>query len=316
MWDWEFVALRAVIGALASALGWIATRRLRQTRKDGARNIQVAFVVLGVVLGGQLLRPMLETRKMRRELLAVSLETYGNAGTAALNVETLEPILRSPKLKARLATVKGAKGPGGTGVAELTAAGMARLDGTDLDAIFGVKRALADLSPEVCAGLWTGRVSANDFAEGLRKLTEEQQRIWITVSGRALSREIEAVGEPPRIARAAKDRAMGDLVTALTPEERASFVEAAQSTAPTPREACQAFRALADGLKALPPADRELVMRAINNPALLQLWRAFSARPLLRCVQFAQVRAHRDARCRPRRLAVAACVALRYRLEQ
>jgi hypothetical protein len=267
---WEFVALEAVIGALAGALGWLATRRLRQTRKDGARNIQVAFVVLGVVLGGQLLRPMLESWKTRREILAVSLKTYGNARTAALNVETLAPVLRNPKLRARLATIKGAKGPGGTGVAELTAAGMARLDAVDLEAIFGVKRALADLSPEICAGLWTGQVSANDFAEGLRKLTEEQQRIWITVSGRALSREIEGAGEPPRIARAAKDQAMADLVAALTPDKRASFEAAAQSTTPTPGEACQAIRALADGMKALPPAERELVMRAINNPALLQ----------------------------------------------
>lgn len=270
MWDWEFVVVEAVIGALAGALGWIATRRLRQTRKDGARNIQVAFVVLGVVLGGQLVRPMVESRKTRRELLAVSLKTYGNGGAAALNVETLAPVLRNPRLKDRLQSIKGAKGPAGTGVAELTAAGMARLDGADLDAIFGVKRALADLSPEICAGLWTGRVAASDFAEGLRKLTEDQQRIWITVSGRALSREIEAVSEPPRIARAAKDQAMGNLVASLTPEERASFVEAAQSTTPTPSEACLAFRALANGLRALPPADRELVMRAINSPALLQ----------------------------------------------
>jgi hypothetical protein len=270
MWEWEFVVVEAVIGALAGALGWIATRRLRQTRKDGARNIQVAFVVLGLVMGGQLVRPMVESWKTRRELLAVSLKTYGNGSAAALNVETLEPVLRNPKLKQRLATIKAAKGPGGTGVAELTAAGMARLDAADLDAIFGVKRALADLSPEVCAGLWTGRVSANDFAEGLRRLTEDQQRIWITVSGRALSREVEAVSEPARIPRAAKDQAMETLMASLTPEERASLVEAAQSTTPTPTEDCQAFRALAHGMKALPPAERELVMRALNNPALLQ----------------------------------------------
>jgi hypothetical protein len=270
MWEWELIVADAVIGALAGGLGWLATRRLRRTRKDSARNVQVAFVVLAVVIGGQLLGPMVKAWKTRRELLAVSLKTYGNAGAAAFNVETLEPIVQNPKLRDRLATVKNAKGPGGTGVAELTAAGMARLDAADLDAIFGVKRLLADTSPGLCAGLWTGRISADDFAEGMRKLTEDQQRIWIAVSGRALSREIEAASEPPRIARAAKDEAMGSLVASLTPDDRASFMGAAQSTAPTPSEACQAFRTLADGIRALPPADREVVIRALDNPALLQ----------------------------------------------
>jgi hypothetical protein len=234
-----------------------------------ARNILVGCVLLGSILASQILAPMVKSWKERRELLAVGLETYGRQGSAVLNAETFGAILRNPKLFDRVQAARSGQNPRGTGVAELTAAGMARLDAADLDAIFGVKRALADLSPALCAAFWTGQPPAGALGEGLRQLTEEQQRIWITVSGRALFREVDSVEPPARISAAARDDAMADLTASLSPEGRAAFDQAARSPAPTTAVACGAFRVLADGAKSLPPAEREVFLRALNNPSLI-----------------------------------------------
>jgi hypothetical protein len=269
MWEWELIAVDAAVGALAGALGWLATRRLRQTDLQSARNILVGCAVLGFILASQILAPMVKSWKERRELIAVGLETYANQSSAVLNAETFGAILRNPKLFARARAVQSAKSPRQTGVAELTAAGMARLDAADLDAIFGVKRALADFSPALCAAFWTGQPPAGALPEGLRQLTEDQQSIWITVSGRALSREMDSVAPPARISAAARDEAMADLTGSLSPEGRAALDQAARSSAPTTAVACRAFRVLADGAKSLPPAEREVFMRALNSPNLI-----------------------------------------------
>jgi hypothetical protein len=62
------------------------------------------------------------------------------------------------------------------------------------------------------------------------------------------------------------DDAIEMLLAALPEAQRAALIKATAGGSTTPEEACAAFRALADGAKALPPAGRDAVIWSASNP--------------------------------------------------
>lgn len=270
--EWELIAVDGAVGALAGLIGVLIARRFKEPAGNRAKIVQVACVVAGLTLGQQLVSPVVKDWKTRRELHASMLEMYGNEESAALNTSILLPVLRDPRFKKRLdalhtraaadpsAPLQGAQ----TGVAELVGAGLARVDANDLAALFKVKRALADKSPALCAGFWSGHISPLELREGLRGLGKDQQSVWITVSGRALSKEIAADGPPPPApAGTAGPDAMAELQRMLSPEQQAAFAAADQGV-PTQAIACRAFLALAAGLENLPTDKRDTILRILS----------------------------------------------------
>jgi hypothetical protein len=268
--DLESLVLSAAIGALAGAVGWFVTRKAKEAK--WAKIVGVASVVVGITVGQEVVAPIARDRKIRREIHAAALDTYGNEDAAELHTNILHPIIADSRFQRRIkqrrsdASANSSVQLGGmqTGVAELVAAGMIRLDTSDLAAIFEVKRALADKSPALCAGLWTGQISPANLKEGIRALTKEQQTIWITVSGSALAREIAADGAAPETTGAAGHDEMAELTRTLSPEQQAVFAAAAQG-APTQDVACQAFRALAAGLQNLTAEKRGTILRMLDT---------------------------------------------------
>jgi hypothetical protein len=270
--EWELIAVDGAVGALAGLIGVLIARRFKESAGNRAKIIQVACVVAGLTLGQQLVYPIVKHWETRRELHASMLEMYGNEESAALNTSILLPILHDPRFKKRLdalharaagdpsAPLQGAQ----TGVAELVGAGLARVDANDLAALFNVKRALADKSPALCAGFWSGHISTLELKDGLRGLGKEQQSVWITVSGRALSKEVAADGPPPPApAGTAGPDAMAELHQMLSPEQQAAFAAADQGV-PTQAIACRAFLALAAGLEKLPTDKRDTILRILS----------------------------------------------------
>jgi hypothetical protein len=264
MGEWPFLALDAALGAAGAAVGWLATRRLRARKKAVANLLTVAVTVLSLTLGRQLLAPRLRYWRQWRQTRAAGREVFGNDRAAALYADTLLPLVRDDRLKERLAsqtTPDALK----AGVAQLTHAGLARLSTDELERLFDLKRVMAAKSAAACAGFWTGILPPAALAEGLRALDEQQQRDWITTTGRALALELGAQGEPPRLVADTAARVTG----ALAPDPRAAFAAASQASALTAAQACATFRALADGIKALPPETRDLGVRMLTNPELL-----------------------------------------------
>lgn len=270
--EWELIAVDGIIGALGALVGILVTRRSKEPAGNRAKIIRVACVVAGITLGQQFVSPIVKDWKARRDLHASMLEMYGNEESAALNTSILLPIIQDPRFKKRIdalharaaadpsAPLQGAQ----TGVAELVGAGLARVDTNDLAALFNVKRALADKSPALCAGFWSGHISPLELQAGLRGLSQEQQSVWITVSGRALSKEVAADGPPPPVpAGTAGPDAMAELQRGLSPEQQAAFDTAGQGV-PTQDIACRAFLALAAGLQRLPTDKRDTILRVLS----------------------------------------------------
>ena len=272
MWSWEAVLIDAAAGAVAAGVASLVTRRRKPSSRPRPTMIWVICFVAGVVAAQQIAGPLVTQRRLRRELHASSLEMYGNEESAALNTSILLPILHDPRFNKRIAALhtRAASDPSAplrgmqTGVSELVAAGLTRLDTTDLAAIFEVKRALAEKSPVLCGGFWSGQISPLELTAGLRRLSKEQQSVWITVSGRALSKEVAADGPPPPApAGTAGPDAMAELQRGLAPEQQAAFDAAAQGV-PTQDIACRAFLALAAGLQKLPTDKRDTILRVLS----------------------------------------------------
>jgi len=238
--------------------------------------VSVGCSLLGLLLANACATSGTQAAKLRNGIYSVGLEAYGNEPSAAFYVETLVPILDNPKLYARLAKLhespEVASGLAGqkTGIVELTAAGLRRLDRTDQAALLEVKRVLAARSLPLCAGFWTGNVPSSALMEGLRTLDEAQQRTWITVTLRALSLEIEAEGPLSAIAEADTEQALTELADSVGPEAYAALAAAVEKDPPAPEAACHAFRVISRGVKNLPPGKQMIVIRSLVEPGVPQ----------------------------------------------
>jgi hypothetical protein len=271
--EWKFLLLAAAGGAITGAFGWFITRNAKNPGSRGILALRILSFVIGFLLVQLITNPIANDRKMRRDLHAAALDLFGNEDAATLNTNILFPLIKSPRFEKRLAqrrvqAASDAKSKfkgSATEVAELIAAGMARLEIADLAGLFDVKRALAEKSPALCAGFWTGQISQLDLKDAMRGLTKDQQEVWITVSGRALARELAVEGGPlPAPPEAAVTSAMNDLVLSLSPKQQAAFSVAARAQGPMPRDvACQAFLALGTGMQNLPGKKRDVVLRTL-----------------------------------------------------
>jgi hypothetical protein len=269
--DLEFLLLSAAFGAVAGGLGWFITRKAKDPAGTRTKIIRIASIVAGITLGQQVIAPLAQDRKMRHELHAAALDAYGNEEAAALNTTLLLPVVKDPRFEKRIKQVRARPSTNASAqnksaenkVADLVAAGMARLETADLAALFEVKRALADKSQGLCAAFWTGEVSPEDLKAGMRGLSKDQQSVWITVSGRALALEVAADAPPPKVAGTAGQQAMTELARVLSPDQQAAFGAAAQGR-PSQEVACKGFRALAAGMQKLSAEQRGAILRMLS----------------------------------------------------
>ena len=153
--------------------------------------------------------------------------------------------------------------------AELSHAGVARLDDAERLGLFEVRRAMANESPELCAGLWTGSLPPELLGAGLRGLDEKQQLVWIELSARAVAVELAAASPPPHVKAAARDAAFGELLARMPPAEREAFQRVVLGADRTPEGACRAFKAAGDAMGLVSPGARNVILRAGSNAELV-----------------------------------------------
>jgi hypothetical protein len=272
---WIAFLVDLLMGAWAGGAGWVLTRRLPNRVAAGA--IVATLVVASGAVGHQLIAPRAQHWWMWREIRGAGMTLFGNERTAAAYADAVVPTMEEPMFREKLraaAAVPGAGTPDGGDAfkavgAKLVSAGMARLSGADVTAIFGVRRALAGMSTELCDAFWTGKITQPVLVAGLKRLKERDQMIWATVTARALALEVHAVDPPPHLPGAEADGAMQALMRALPPDRRETLQKAFASPELSPEAGCKAFRVFADGAKDLEPAVREALYRSVDHPELV-----------------------------------------------
>lgn len=272
---WISVLIVALLVAWAAGIGWLLTRRLEN--RVAAGGITAVLAVVAGVASHQFVAPKARHWWIWREIHTAGMTLFANERTAAAYADAVVPILEEPIFQEKLrasSSPSPAGGPGafdtGKDVGEkLVAAGLARLSGDDLTAIFGVRRALAAMSPELCDAFWTGKITQPALVAGLKRLKERDQMIWATVTAHALALEVHAVAPPHRIPGAEADASLVALMKALPPDRRATLQKAFDSPDLSQAEGCQAFRVFADGAKDLEPTVRETLYRSVDHPELV-----------------------------------------------
>jgi hypothetical protein len=256
------VLLDALVGVFAGGVGWLATRWLHNRVVAGA--ITTLLVIVAIGAGN-------------REIHTAGMTLFGNDRTAAAYADAIVPTLEDPVFQQKLKTAASLPPVDGLGKgdgfkemgAKLVSAGMARLPGEDLTAIFGVRRALAGMSQELCDSFWTGKIDQPVLVAGLKRLKERDQMIWVSVTAHALSLEVHAVEPPKHFPAGEADASMLALLRALPPDRRAALQKAFDSPDLPAAEGCRAFRIFAEGAKDLEPAVRETLYRSVDHPELV-----------------------------------------------
>jgi hypothetical protein len=264
-----FIVTLLVSTAFGIAVGLLAWRKFLSEWSNALAPVALLSIIAIATAGFLTAATTVNRRRAaREEVEAAGLALYGRPGSASLSADLLLPIVRDPRLPARLAELPATSSPA-AGVSLLARAGIARLDAEARDALFEIRRTLADASPDVCAAFWTGNVDPETLASAMRKLDEPAQRTWITNLARAAELELAATSTPARITGEARAAAMTELATALSPDARAAFDRASSAARPASQEACAGFRALAEGLRVVAPATRQLLLRIVMNPEIV-----------------------------------------------
>lgn len=272
---WIAVLVDALMGAWAGGVGWLLTKRLENRVAAGA--ITTFLVIVAAAAGHQLIAPKARHWWLWHEIHTAGITLFGTERTAAAYADAVVPTLEDPIFEEKLKTAAGlppGSGPAGADAfkqigAKLVSAGMARLPGEDVIAIFGVRRALAGMSEELCDSFWTGKIDQPSLVAGLKRLKEHDQMIWVSVTARALALEVHAVDPPRHFPATQADAAMTALMRGLPPDRRAQLQKAFDSTALPQADGCRAFRIFADGAKDLAPDLREALYRSVDHPELV-----------------------------------------------
>jgi hypothetical protein len=206
---------------------------------------------------------------------------FGRPRVDAAFREMADEIAKDPKFKEELA--KGSKSPDtekldlaikSTGNrelgAQLAAKGAARLDAKEFLEMIKLKLKLAEASPKLCTGFWSGGLAGEDFAVGLDALSDPDLHRWFQLSARAMRLQLYATTPLPRFAGQALTDGIGEIKSTLPPEasDTLSKTMTAGVAAP-PAAACQAYLQLTRGALRLPDAQRDAFLRAMTFDTLV-----------------------------------------------
>jgi len=148
--------------------------------------------------------------------------------------------------------------------AQLAAKGMARLSPIEFLQQVKLKLKMAEKSPKLCAGFWSGGVNLADLGEGLDSLSDAEIERWFELADRATHLELYATTPLPRFPGKALTDGIREIAAGLSPAESQAFVATLQQGVSAPPAAgCLAFEQLTRGGLALPEAQRDTFLRGL-----------------------------------------------------
>jgi hypothetical protein len=168
----------------------------------------------------------------------------------------------SPGYKARMAGVKDRAQASAIGK-EAAHQGLKRLPGSDLEKWNNLRARLADGSPNLCAGFWSGNLDGNELQATLERLPDAELDDWLRISTLAAKLDLDNEGEGPAPADALP-HALDAIYKRLPADDSARFkkdVDAGLSLGK--EEGCWAFKVLTKNVATLDQPLHEQALRAI-----------------------------------------------------
>jgi hypothetical protein len=154
--------------------------------------------------------------------------------------------------------------------AQLAAKGAARLSVNEFLELSKMKLKLAEASPKLCAGFWSGGLNTMDFGAGLDSLSDRELARWFTLSERAVHLQLYATTPLPRFAGTALTEGLRDIADALPPADGQTLRQTMQQgVAAAPEAGCKAYLALERGGLGFPEARRDAFLRALTFDSLV-----------------------------------------------
>lgn len=129
--------------------------------------------------------------------------------------------------------------------ASVAAKGMVALTAPQLDEFFALRIALAEHSPVVCAGLWSGSAPQPEVFFALSRLTEPQLDRWMALSVESTRLALRRDFVVPPADDLALQQVFADTRASLTPEDQQVYdrvISAAEAAVPA--EGCKIVVAL------------------------------------------------------------------------
>jgi hypothetical protein len=154
--------------------------------------------------------------------------------------------------------------------AQLTAKGTARLSPGQFLELSNLKLALAEKSPKLCAGFWSGGISSDELGAGLDQLSDAQIERWFELSEQAVHLELYATTPLPRFRGQVVVEGIRDVAATLPEAEATAFTDTMQQgTAAPPAAACQAYLRLVKGGLSFTDPRRDTFLRALSFDTLV-----------------------------------------------
>ena len=154
--------------------------------------------------------------------------------------------------------------------AQLSAKGAARLESAEFMDLMRLKVKLAEASPKLCAGFWSGGLATADLAAGLDALNDADLHRWFELSEHAMHLELYATTPLPRFS--GKDLLAGlrDIKAELAPAAADTLTKTmGTGVAATPEAGCLAYLQLTRGGMHLPDARRDTFLRTLTFDSLV-----------------------------------------------
>lgn len=247
--DYYSIAAAAVGGALGGAIGAVLGKKFKN------KTAQPVATVVPLVLLAQIV-PLIANNPAIKNRIAPP------SAFEKLILKGSEEFKDDPTFTNAL---KGMSGPEASAFTQQKArAGLKRLPYESLKNWNDLRLKLAEVSPALCAGFWTGKgLTGANLQEGLVKLQEDEAVTWVRNSMRAAALEIqEAPFEAPPAS--AIQTGIESIAKGLSEPDRQRMdgVLGAGVNAPD-EEACWTLKVLLKGAAALADNQKEQFLRAL-----------------------------------------------------
>lgn len=158
--------------------------------------------------------------------------------------------------------------------AQLASQGMVRLPPDDFLDIVKLRLKLAENSKTICVGMWSGGLSALEFANGLDALSDEDLSRWVELTEAAMRLQLYSTTPLPRFSEKVFLDGVREIKRPLPPHEQRTLLKTMETgTSAPPDEACNALLVLMRGGLRLPAARRDSFLRALSFASFVD-WEA------------------------------------------
>lgn len=155
--------------------------------------------------------------------------------------------------------------PGQELSAQLVAQGSARLPADEFLEMVKLRLKMAEGSPTICAGFWSGGLLPSDMGRSLEALGDADFQRWFELSERAMRLQLYATTPLPRFSGKAFVQGAREILAPLPDAERAAHMKTMDAgLAAPPAEGCSTYLVLVRGGIQLPSTRRDAFLRALS----------------------------------------------------